>query len=84
MSRQDDSIRHMLISTFHCAVCGEQLNVSYRPDKSPKEGSSEGQPTGAAMLQQRISIWPCRKCMQPAKDAAQAITTLMSLGAPKS
>ena len=82
-NKQNDTIRSMHISTFHCAVCGEQLKVSYNPDTPAKDEEYSGMPTGAAMVHSRTSIWPCQKCMQPAKDAAQAISTLIGIGAVK-
>jgi len=79
----NDSMRSMHINTFHCAECGQQLKVTYKPATAPEDESFAGLPTGAAMLHSRVSVWPCQKCLQPAKDAVQALTTLANLAKAK-
>jgi hypothetical protein len=79
MSRSDDSIRNQQVTTFHCAVCGEHLKVAYTPDARPKDGDERDMPTGAAMLRTKLSIWPCQKCMQPAKDVSAALGVLAKI-----
>lgn len=75
--------RFNAVTTFHCAKCGEQLRLSYRPEGKPME-SMEGaceQPTGAVMHHTKLSLWPCVSCMQDGKSAVEAFSRLMKLAA---
>ncbi len=79
MSGQEDSMRYNLVTTFHCANCGEPLKVTYRPDVKPQDGlqSTLEQPTGAAMVHQKVSVWPCHQCMEAGKQVVSALKALM-------
>jgi hypothetical protein len=85
MSEHDDFTRHSLVTTFHCASCGRSLTISYQPDKEPSDdlSSSMDHPTGAAMVRNRISVWPCEVCLRPAKDAAKAVSNLLAIAGVK-
>ncbi len=80
-------MRTNLITHFHCNECGNQLNVEYDKNDSPKkkefpsEMQTEKEPTGAACRYNEILIEPCKSCIdkhvKPAKKLAQAIRELI-------
>jgi hypothetical protein len=71
--------RQFLITKFKCAACGGLLSLSY---DAPKNGIdyANGEPTGAAMVQQFIAIEPCYQCTRPANDVREALKTLLTIG----
>lgn len=74
----NDSCRYNFVTTIHCARCGEQLKGTYKPDCNAKEsldGVSD-QPTGAAMVHNRISVWPCKTCSSAAEEFCEAFKAL--------
>lgn len=71
--------REFLVTKFKCAACGGLLKLSY---EAPKTGIAyaEGEPTGAAMVQQIVAIEPCFQCAKPVNDVRQALKTLLMHG----
>lgn len=69
--------REFLVTKFKCAACGGLLKLSY---EAPKNGIdyAEGEPTGAAMVQQIVAIEPCFQCMKPVREVKQALKTLLT------
>jgi hypothetical protein len=80
-----DAIREFLVTKFACAECGGPLNLSYTMPKGGA-GYREGEPTGAAMVQQTVAVHPCSKCTAPAREVSAAVSTLMkhAAGVPAS
>ena len=72
-----DYMRTHLVTKFICAVCGEPLILSYKDRKKSKW--VEGEPTGAAMVESLVGVYPCKKCLSPANKAKDAIKTLLEL-----
>ncbi len=77
-------MRTNLITHFYCSHCGNQLNVCYDEEKSPRKVEAQHQteiePTGAACRYNKILVEPCRHCIEkhtkPAKALANAIKEL--------
>lgn len=70
--------RHIMVTNFYCAECGERLNVHYTKDVAKPEWSSvEGDETGGSKVNCDISIEPCLKCLRPARDIMNAVKTLL-------
>ena len=68
-------MREFLVTKFVCARCGHNLKLS---DHAPKGLShhASGEPTGAAMVEQRVVIEPCRCVTQPLDDMRKAVSVL--------
>lgn len=69
--------REFLITKFACAKCGGGLELSYDLPNHVDE-HREGEPTGAAMVQQVVAIKPCFVCMKPSKEVAAALRTILT------
>ena len=69
-------MREFLVTKFVCAKCGTNLQLTY---DMPKVGSfhSDGEPTGAFMVENRIALEPCENCMKPLEDIKAAARVLM-------
>jgi hypothetical protein len=74
--------REFLVTKFKCAACGGMLKLSYEALKTGSD-YSEGEPTGAAMVQQIVAVEPCFQCTKPAREVSQALNTLIKHGAAK-
>jgi hypothetical protein len=69
--------REFLITKFVCAKCGTNLQLSY--DKPKSAGSYiDGEPTGAAMVQNLIAIEPCDVSMEPLEAMKKAFKKAMA------
>lgn len=79
--RSLDINRNRHVTQFNCAECGAELNLTY--EESGVEMPSKEQPTGACMVKNIIYIYPCKKCIEPAKKIMQAVKTLMEQGDTK-
>lgn len=71
--------RQFLVTKFKCSACGGLLDLNYNAPKNCSD-YAEGEPTGAAMVQQFVAIDPCHQCMRPARDVQQALKTLLTVG----
>lgn len=70
--------REFLITKFACATCGNKLELATGAAPNGNWRShSEGEPTGAAMVQQVVAVVPCRTCTEPAREVTRAVTMLM-------
>ena len=77
--KSSNSMRTHLITKFTCTGCGNLLNLSYHgPDKSSPP-CSDDEPTGAAMVEQRVWVEPCRTCLKPQKDVVQAAKAFVAM-----
>jgi hypothetical protein len=74
--------RQFLVTKFACSQCGNGLFLSYGGEKPAWRGHAPGQPTGAEMVEDTISIDPCETCTKPARDVADAIKALLRIGGP--
>lgn len=69
--------REFLLTKFVCASCGEALELTYdKPPASAQGLYSEGQPTGAAMVQQLVSVLPCECATRPLEEMRKVADTL--------
>lgn len=78
-------MRQNLIFHLHCSECGSILNMRTYNEKrtEPHDLIIDGEPTGAACNYSRISVEPCRQCIEkhtrPAKQLSSAIEALSKL-----
>jgi hypothetical protein len=72
-------MREFLITKFVCADCGNNLELSTEKPKTGNSRYSQGEPSGAYMLQQLVPLHPCRVCMQPLFAMREALKTLEAL-----
>jgi hypothetical protein len=71
--------RDFLVTKFVCAKCGTNLSLTY--DVPTHAGSySQGEPTGATMVEQLVAVDPCEKCLKPLEQVRSAISILMKNG----
>jgi hypothetical protein len=69
-----DFSRKFLITKLVCSKCGDILTLS---TSTPERSSHcQGEPTGADMKENLISVNPCEKCLKPAKEIMEAVKTL--------
>ena len=77
-----NSYRSHLVTVFACATCGNALTLSYDEEGKTRRASSEGEPTGAAMVRNVIAVEPCQACLRPGRDLQDAVATLLQVAAP--
>lgn len=65
--------REFLVTKFACAACGSLLTIEYA---KPSCSYAEGEPTGAAMVEQTVLVKPCKECMRPVEEVKRALQTL--------
>jgi hypothetical protein len=67
--------REFLVTKMVCAKCGSNLSLTYEvPMGSGRY--AEGEPTGAAMVQQVVAVESCKTCMEPLHRLQQALAIL--------
>ena len=71
-------MREFLITKFVCADCGSNLELSTEKPKVYASKYSDGEPSGAYMLQQLVPLHPCHVCMKPLLAMREALKTLES------
>lgn len=69
--------REYLITKFVCAKCGTNLQLSYDVPKGAGRYSN-GEPTGAAMVEKLVAIEPCEVCMEPLEAMKKAFKKAMA------
>ena len=63
-----------------CSQCGCEMEVEYE-DKSPRtqtKSTKATSVTGAAKVENRIYVVPCKVCMKPAADIMRAVKTIVN------
>lgn len=71
-------MREFLITKFVCSECGNNLNLTYDIPKNAGR-YAEGEPTGAARVQQLVGIEPCHVCRKPLDEIKAALTLLREI-----
>lgn len=69
-------MREYLITKFVCSKCGANLQLTYDAPKGAGR-HSEGEPTGAAMVQQVVVIEPCECTTRPLEEMRKAARVLL-------
>jgi len=69
-------MREFLITKFVCSKCGSNLKLTYELPKGSSQ-HTDGEPTGAAMVEQRIAIEPCQCVQRPLNDVRHAVKALL-------
>ena len=71
--------RQFLVTKMVCAKCGSNLNLTY---DVPKQAGRyvQGEPTGAAMVEQLVAVEPCMTCMEPVVAVQTALALLAKHG----
>lgn len=69
----DDYMRTSLVLKLICSECGRLLNMSYSKPKEIKGDGyisdySKDEPTGAAMVQNKITVHPCGCSLRAQED----------------
>jgi hypothetical protein len=71
-------MREFLVTKFVCSKCGSNLHLTH--DVPIGAGKyANGEPTGAAMVQQLIAVEPCAACMRPLEEMCDAARTLIAI-----
>lgn len=68
-------MREFLVTKLVCAKCGSNLQLTYDAPKGAGD-YSEGEPTGAVMVEQLVAVEPCRRCLKPLEDLRAAARVL--------
>ena len=68
-------MREFLITKLVCSKCGNNLNLTYDAPKGAGR-YAEGEPTGAAMVQQVVAIEPCECATRPLEEMRRAVKVL--------
>jgi hypothetical protein len=69
-------MREFLITKFVCSKCGNNLQLTYDAAKCAGK-YAEGQPTGAAMVQQVVTIEPCECATRTLEEIRRAAKVLL-------
>jgi len=69
-------MREFLITKFVCSKCGNNLQLTYDAPKGSGK-YAEGEPTGAAMVQQTVAIEPCECAIRPLEAMRNAAMVLL-------
>jgi len=69
-------MREFLITKFVCSTCGSNLQLTYETPKGAGR-YAEGEPTGAAMVQQTVAIEPCECATRPLEEIRHAAKVLL-------
>lgn len=68
-------MREFLITKMVCAKCGSNLQLTYDAPKGAGR-YADGEPTGAATVQQVVAVEPCQKCLAPLEELRAAAKVL--------
>lgn len=71
-------MREFLVTKLVCSACGNNLQLTYDKPKGPSKWA-EGEPTGAAMVEVRVAVEPCRTCLAPLDDVRRALKAIDGL-----
>lgn len=69
-------MREFLITKFVCSKCGNNLKLTYNTPKGAGR-YAEGEPTGAAMVEQVVAIEPCECATRPLEEMRNAAKVLL-------
>lgn len=69
-------MREFLITKFVCSKCGSNLQLTYDAPKGAGR-YAEGEPTGAAMVQQVVAVEPCECSTRPLEEMRRAAKVLI-------
>lgn len=78
-------MRNNLMMHFHCAECGDILDIALNEERSTlKNEFVSGEPTGAACYHvPRISVKPCKRCIEkytaPAEAMVRAVKAMQDI-----
>ena len=71
--------REFLVTKFVCSDCSRNLQLAEVQNKVVDK-YSEGEPTGAAMIKQVVSVVPCVCVTRKLEDLKAAARTFVALG----
>jgi len=71
-------MRKFLITKFVCSKCGGNLQLTYDTPRGAGR-YAEGEPTGADMVQQLVSIEPCECTTRPLDEMRRAASVLLGM-----
>lgn len=70
--------RQFLVTKMVCARCGTNLHVTYNIPQHAG-GYAAGEPTGADMVEQLVSVEPCSECERPLREVKRALSVLKEI-----
>jgi len=71
-------MREFLVTKFVCSDCGRNLKLSCKlPERAGQY--AEGEPTGAAMVQQVVAIEPCQCITKKLGAISHAVDVLLQV-----
>ncbi len=70
-------MRKFLITKLVCSKCGGNLELSYAMPKADEY--AEGQPTGAEMVEQKVTVEPCVCQTRTLRNLQIAVKTLLDI-----
>ena len=74
----DDNGRTHLVAKLQCIECGELLKMSYEKPKKHVSDYSQGEPTGYIMLENIITVYPC-KCTLVANERLKELQRILGI-----
>lgn len=72
-------MREFLVTKLVCSKCGDNLQLTYNVPNGAGP-HSDGEPTGAAMVQIRVAVEPCQCVVRRIARAQAAVRELLSIG----
>ena len=69
-------MREFLITKLVCSKCGSNLQLTYNAPKGAGR-YADGEPTGAAMVQQVVAVEPCECATRPLEEIRLAAKVLL-------
>lgn len=69
-------MREFLITKLVCSKCGSNLQLTYNAPKGAGR-YADGEPTGAAMVQQVVAVEPCECATRPLEEMRLAAKVLL-------
>ena len=69
-------MREFLITKLVCSKCGSNLQLTYNAPKGAGR-YADGEPTGAAMVQQVVAVEPCECATRPLEKMRLAAKVLL-------
>jgi hypothetical protein len=71
-------MREFLVTKMVCSKCGSNLELTYDMPKVAIK-YADGEPSGAAMVQMRVAVEPCKHCMGPMDEMRKAAKLMIAL-----
>lgn len=74
-------MRDFLVTKLCCYECGRPLELTYDEPKRKASDYCDGEPTGAHMVQVKVSVMPCQCLRSDIDGVRRAVKALAELAA---